>query len=196
MAEQTGLIEVPKIVLQDQIPQRTTLRNPLLVEQLVEVPTVVSYSFLQQQLAEQNVDIPVPSARLRLRGDLQGFLTGQGSTASRGGLASAPIGGDLLGLVPGQQRLMEVLLPRHLVVEHTDRNAIPYHHRATLESDADGHLKRSEFVKLGTCENHGMRSSVSPRPIARSSDHATTPIPCRGDIEGVPDVYRLCRSAR
>ena len=45
-----------------------------MVEQLVEVPT-------QQQPAEQNVDIPVPGARLR--GDLQGFLTGQGSTGSR-----------------------------------------------------------------------------------------------------------------
>ena len=50
------------------------------MEQLVEVPTVVSYSFLQQQLAKQDVDIPVPGALLR--GHLQGFLTGHGSTAS------------------------------------------------------------------------------------------------------------------
>ena len=47
----------------------------------MEVPTVLSHSFLQQQLAEQNADIPVPGARLRLRGDLQCFLTGQGSAA-------------------------------------------------------------------------------------------------------------------
>ena len=38
---------------------------PQLAEQLVEVPTVVSHSSLQQQFAEQNVVIPVPSARLR-----------------------------------------------------------------------------------------------------------------------------------
>ena len=74
------VMDVPRIS-QDRIPQRTALLDPLVVEQLVEVPTVVSCSFLQQQLAEQNVDIPVPGARLR--GDLQGFLTGQGSTASR-----------------------------------------------------------------------------------------------------------------
>ena len=54
------IIEVPKIILQDQIPQRTALRDPQLAEQLVEVPTVVS---ILLQHAQQNVDIPVPGAR-------------------------------------------------------------------------------------------------------------------------------------
>ena len=34
------LIEVPKIYLQDAVPQRSVLRQLLLAEQLVEVPTV------------------------------------------------------------------------------------------------------------------------------------------------------------
>ena len=38
---------------------RAVLRDPQLVEQLVEVPTIISYSSLQRTM-EQNVDIPVP----------------------------------------------------------------------------------------------------------------------------------------
>ena len=52
------VIEVPKIFPED-VPMRAVLRDPQLVEQLVEVPTIVSYSWLQL-LMEQNVDIPVP----------------------------------------------------------------------------------------------------------------------------------------
>ena len=54
------VIEVPKIFL-DTTPQRLGdhLRQPQMVEQLVHVPTVVSYSSLQQLTAEQIVDIPV-----------------------------------------------------------------------------------------------------------------------------------------
>ena len=51
------VIEVPKILLYD-VPMRTTVRVPQLAEQLVEVPTIVSYSLLQL-IMEQNVDIPV-----------------------------------------------------------------------------------------------------------------------------------------
>ena len=55
------VIKVPKIFL-DRTPQRLgdRLRQPQMVEQLVHVPTVVSYSSLQQLTAEQIVDIPVP----------------------------------------------------------------------------------------------------------------------------------------
>ena len=55
------VIEVPKILL-DRTPQRLgdRLRQPQMVEQLVHVPTVVSLSSLQQLVAEQIVDIPVP----------------------------------------------------------------------------------------------------------------------------------------
>ena len=73
------VIEVPKILL-DDVPERTAVRVTQLAEQLVEVPTVVSYSSLQWTV-EQHVDIPVPRRRGRIAG-LQGFLPGQSSTAT------------------------------------------------------------------------------------------------------------------
>ena len=55
------VIEVPKILSLD-VPMRAALRVTQLVEQLVEVPTTVSYSSLQRTV-EQHVDIPVPGGR-------------------------------------------------------------------------------------------------------------------------------------
>ena len=72
------VIEVPKIVPED-VPMCAVLRDPQLVEQLVEVPTIVSNSWLQQRM-EQNVDIPVPGRGGRIAGS-QGFSSGQSSTA-------------------------------------------------------------------------------------------------------------------
>ena len=77
------VIEVPKIFL-DTTPQRLGdhLRQPQMVEQLVHVPTVVSYSSLQQLTAEQIVDIPVSGRDGGgARGGLQGFPPGQNSAA-------------------------------------------------------------------------------------------------------------------
>ena len=77
------VIEVPKIFL-DRTPQRLGdhLRQPQMVEQLVHVPTVVSFSSLQQLTAEQIVDIPVPGRDGGgARGGLQGFPLGQNSAA-------------------------------------------------------------------------------------------------------------------
>ena len=59
---------------------RTVLRDTQLAEELVEVPTIVSFSSLQRTM-EQHVDIPVPRRGGRNAG-LQGFLPGQCSTAS------------------------------------------------------------------------------------------------------------------
>ena len=77
VAEQ--VIEVPKIVCPPRAA-RTVLRAPQTADQLVEVPTIISYSSVFQQTLEQIVDIPV-----RGRGgrnvDLQGFRPGQGPTA-------------------------------------------------------------------------------------------------------------------
>ena len=81
VAEQ--VIEVPKIFL-DTTPQRLGdhLRQPQMVEQLVHVSTVVSYSSLQQRTAVQIVDFPVPGrAGGWGRGGLQGFPAGQNSAA-------------------------------------------------------------------------------------------------------------------
>ena len=66
-----------------RIPQRSACRRPRRAEQLVEVPTIVSSSSLQQQTAEQIIDIPVPHGRAGQAG-LQGFSQGQGSAAFSG----------------------------------------------------------------------------------------------------------------
>ena len=75
------VIEVPKISLDvHDVPPRRLCRDTQMAEQLVEVPTIVSYSWLQLGM-EQNVDIPVPGRGGRIAG-LQGFLPGQSSTAT------------------------------------------------------------------------------------------------------------------
>ena len=59
------VIGVPKIS-QDRIQQRLVdrdLRHSQMAEQLMEVPTVLSPSLLQQQTVEQTVNIPVPRGR-------------------------------------------------------------------------------------------------------------------------------------
>ena len=59
------------------------LRHTQMAEQLVEVPTILSPSLLQQQAAELIVDYPVPRGREGSGGEgLQGFGPGQFSTAS------------------------------------------------------------------------------------------------------------------
>ena len=69
---------MPKILPED-VPMRAVFRDPQLAEQLVEVPTIVSYSSLQLRM-EHTVDIPVPGRGGRTSG-LQGFLPRQSSTA-------------------------------------------------------------------------------------------------------------------
>ena len=99
VAEQ--VIEVPKIVCPPRAA-RTVLRAPQTAEQLVEVPTVLSYSSLQQLIVEQTVDIPVPGrAGGRGRGGLQGH-SGQDSTAFFGADRVGIPGGGLQGSRPGQ----------------------------------------------------------------------------------------------
>ena len=109
VAEQ--VIEVPKIVCPPRAA-RTVLRAPQTVEQLVEVPTPVSYSSLSQRITEQNVDIPVPGHGGRFSGP-QGFLPRLSSTAP----AVAQIvdisasGGDLQGFRPGQSSSASISSP-------------------------------------------------------------------------------------
>ena len=63
-------MEMPKVLLED-VPFRAVLRDTQLAEQMVEEPTIVSYS-LPQRTMEQHVDIPVPGGGGRNAG-LQGF---------------------------------------------------------------------------------------------------------------------------
>ena len=93
------VIEVPKILL-DDVPMRTVVRDTQLAEQLVEVPTIVSYSWLPLRM-EQNVDIPVPGRGEGISG-LQGFLPGQSSTAPTVAQIVDIPGGSLQGSHPGQ----------------------------------------------------------------------------------------------
>ena len=95
VAEQ--VIDVPKIFV-ERIPMRTSVREPQLAEQLVEVPTIVSFSSLQRNM-EQTVDIPVPQGGGR-HADLQGFLRGQSSTGAEQ-IVDIP-GGGLQGSRTGQ----------------------------------------------------------------------------------------------
>ena len=60
------VIEVPKLS-QDRNPQRFAVRRPQKAEQLVELPTVLSFSSLQQQSAEQNAQNRVQQHRFLLR---------------------------------------------------------------------------------------------------------------------------------
>ena len=85
VAEQ--VIEVPK-VSSSSCPSRVVLKAPQAVEQLVVVPTIVSYSSVQQRSAEQIVDIPVPRGRGRRR---QLFLPGQASAAVGGSGSRGPL---------------------------------------------------------------------------------------------------------
>ena len=70
------VIDVPKII-QDPTPQRLKPPEPQqLVEQLVEVPTVLTPTRIALQMAQQIVDIPVS------RGRAQGSLSSQSSAMS------------------------------------------------------------------------------------------------------------------
>ena len=74
-------IEVPKISSPCRPCRRRVRFAEQTAEQLVEVPTIISYSSLQRTV-EQHVDIPVPGGGGRYPG-LQGLLAGQSSTASQ-----------------------------------------------------------------------------------------------------------------
>ena len=74
------VIDVPKISTSSRHCRRRVRIAEQTAEQLVEVPTIISYSSLFQQTMEQNVDIPVLGRGGRNAG-LQGFLSRQSSTA-------------------------------------------------------------------------------------------------------------------
>ena len=84
------VIAVPKISWPSR-PPRAVLSEPQMAEQLVEVPTVVSPSFLSQS---RTADIPVPGARgVPGYGGLQGFLPEQSSFPSVEQITDIPVPG-------------------------------------------------------------------------------------------------------
>ena len=74
VAEQ--VIDVPMISSSSSCPSRAALSEPLMVEQLVEVPTIISFSSLQPTLFGK----AFPGGG-GLSSGLQGFSSGQSSTA-------------------------------------------------------------------------------------------------------------------
>ena len=96
VAEQ--VIDVPKIILEN-IPVRTLCREPQLVEQLVEMPTILTHSFIRML---QNVDIPVPHGGRGASRGLQGFLPGHSS--------SVPV--EQNDDIPGPVQRLQDLRPR------------------------------------------------------------------------------------
>ena len=102
IAEQ--VIDVPKIVCPPRAA-RTVLRAPQTVEQLVEVPTPVSFSSLLQRTVELNVDIPAVGGS-GTGGGLSGFLPGQNSSVTAEQIVDNPVrpggAGDLQGFPRGQ----------------------------------------------------------------------------------------------
>ena len=76
------VIAVPKISL-DRVSKRCPRPRTRRADRLVEVPTIFSYSSLQQRTSDQIIEIPVPQARGGRGGygGLQGVSKLQGSTA-------------------------------------------------------------------------------------------------------------------
>ena len=104
VAEQA--IDVPMFSSSSSCPSRAVLSEPQLVEQLVEVPTVLSYSLLHRRTAEQIVDTPTLHGRGGgARGGLHGLSQGQGSSAVSGAVnVDSPVpgrGGGARGGFPG-----------------------------------------------------------------------------------------------
>ena len=90
---------------------RAAVRVPLLAEQLVEVPMIVSFSSFLRTV-EQHFDSQVPGRGGRISG-LQGFSSGQSSTPTPSSkirfseriveqIVDPVSGGGLLGSLPGQ----------------------------------------------------------------------------------------------
>ena len=108
------VLEVPKIYTED-VPMRAVLRATQLAEQLVEVPTTVSYAALllwqaihgsRQRTVEQNVDIPAVGGS-GTGGGLSGFLPGQNYSLTAEQIVDNPVprpggAGDLQGFPSGQ----------------------------------------------------------------------------------------------
>ena len=106
------VIEVPKTITED-VPVRAVLRATQLAEQLVEVPTIISFSMilllhalLEQRTVEQNVDIPAVGGS-GTGGGLPGFLPGQNYSLTAEQIVDNPVprpggAGDLQGFPRGQ----------------------------------------------------------------------------------------------
>ena len=126
------VIEVPKIYTED-VPMRAVLRATQLAEQLVEVPTIISFpmiallhALLAQRTVEQNVDIPAVGGGGTGAG-LPGFLPGQNYSMTAEQIVDNPVprrGFDegLQGFPPGQSSAASSEQTVHIPVPHGGRH--------------------------------------------------------------------------
>ena len=107
------VIEVPKIYTED-VPMRAVLRATQLADQLVEVPTIISFSLMsllhsllayKQRTEEQNVDIPAVGG-IGTGGGSSGFLPRQSTSETAEQIVDTPVrpheAGDFQGFSRGQ----------------------------------------------------------------------------------------------
>ena len=167
VAEQVN--EVPKTVLEDNIPQRTALREPQLVEHLVEVPTEPAF-------VEQTVDIPVPGGRGRLH--LRDFLPEQSSTVCgsggsqglRPGQGSAACVGGVFMVFPQdwiQQRHPQ-FLALQLLRSTTRMNRLTvffFSHFSPAPKNCVGRRALECGAGCALDQTHPLRMRKSPRPL-------------------------------
>ena len=184
VAEQ--VIEVPKLAFPSCAIQRAALSEPQLVEQLVEVPTVLSYSLLQRRNAVQFVDTPVPHGRGGgARGGLQGFSQGQGSAAVSGSVnvyTPVPHGrgggarGGLQGLSQGQgsTAICEA--------EYVDTPA-----RGGLQglSQGQGSTAICEAVNVDTPARGGLQGLSQGQGSTAICEAVNVDTPARGGLQGL-----------
>ena len=107
MPDPAQVIEVPKISPED-VSMRAVLRATQLAEQLVEVPTIISFlmvallhALLEQRAVEQNADIPAVGCS-GTGGGLPGFLAGRNYSVAAEQIVDNPVprpevAGDLQG---------------------------------------------------------------------------------------------------
>ena len=163
--------------LADVVPtvQILDIPVPQMVEQLVEVPTVISFSSLQRT-AEQHVDIRVPRRGGRHPG-LQGLLSGQSSTASQ--LALERISERIV------EQIVDFPVSRGGLQEfRPGQSSSSSHSPAGVEERADepGEGVFALFPKIKKCEVGFALGSESARwcqPI-----HASSSAPCSSQAVG------------
>ena len=141
------VLEVPEILPED-VSLRKAVREPRLVEQLVEVPTIVSFSSLQRTV-ELNVDVPVVGGSGA--GGVSGFLPGQHFSMTAEQIVDNPVprpggAGDLQGLPRGQS---STAFSEH-IAEFPDPGGGPHDFQPVQDSAASssvspGHAGESFF---------------------------------------------------
>ena len=214
-------IQVPKISSSSRRCRPRVPMVQLMAEQLVEVPTIVSFSSLHG-LVEQNVDIPVSlgrGGRVGVKGP-QGFSQGQDSTAFVGAdRVDIPVplgregGGSLQGSRPGQSSTafdgadhVEIPVPQGRggvggpLPSFSGASALPSFSSGELNQGVFSHFsQKKKSAKSGRqvgSELVGGRQLVHAGAYAQGTlaAHPATPVSTWIDDNG--DTWKMVHSAR